>query len=286
MIDEAELRRHVGRKTRQEDVVTAFPVQALIATLGRDERAPAEGEPIPTGWHSLYFHATPRREAMTADGVIADGGLFPSLPEFPRRMFAGQSIKFRGDIRVGDRLVRESELIDIALKRGGTGAMIFVTARNRIHGPQGLCLEEEYSGVLREPAAPGAGNTAPRREAAPEDCPWQQTVELDVVTLFRFSALTFNAHRIHYDRVWATEVEGYPGLVVHGPLSLNLLLNFARDHMPGRRLSRFAMRARAPLFDTAPFSLVGRPGEDGQTAEVWAVTPEGTVAMSAAVDFA
>lgn len=285
MIDEAQLKRHVGRTTRQEDVVTAFPVKALIATLGRDEEPPGEGEPIPVGWHSLYFHSTPRREDMTDDGIIAEGGLLPSLPEFPRRMFAGQNITFHDDIRVGDRLVQESELTDIALKRGNTGAMVFATVRRRIHGPKGLCLEEDYSGVLREPVAAGTANTAPRREAPPEDCPWRQTVEVDVVTLFRFSALTFNAHRIHYDRVWATETEGYPGLVVHGPLSLNLLLNFARDHMPGRRMRRFDMRARAPLFDTAPFSLLGRPGADGRSAEVWAVTPEGTVAMSAAVAF-
>jgi 3-methylfumaryl-CoA hydratase len=106
------------------------------------------------------------------------------------------------------------------------------------------------------------------------------------VLLFRFSALTFNSHRIHYDRAWAMDVEGYPGLVVHGPLTSTLLIDFARDHSPGRVFRTYTTQARAPLFDTAPFELRGRPRADGGGAELWAVTPEGTVAMSAQVEFA
>jgi 3-methylfumaryl-CoA hydratase len=284
MIDEATLKGFVGRKVAEENVVTAFPVRALIATLARDEAAPGEGEPIPPGWHELYFAETPRGDSLTPDGLAADSPLFPALPEFPRRMFARQSMAFHEPIRVGDRLTRTSELADVALKRGATGAMIFCTIARRVEGPRGLAVEDEYVRVLREPVAPGAQNPASRRAAPPEDCPWRQEVRVDVPMLFRFSALTFNAHRIHYDRGWATEAEGYPGLVVHGPLSMNFLLNFARDRMPGRRMTGFAMQARAPLFDTAPFTLLGRPNLTG--AEVWAVTPEGTVAMSATAVFA
>ena len=122
-------------------------------------------------------------------------------------------------------------------------------------------------------------------ELPPSDTPWRRTVEVDVVTLFRYSAVTFNPHRIHYDRPYATGVEGYPGLIVHGPFVQQCLLDFARDSNPGQRIAKFDMRARAPLFDTAPFTLVGRPTGD-KTCELWAVTPEGTIAMSAAVTLA
>src|SRR5438445_314103 len=123
---------------------------------------------------------------------------------------------------------------------------------------------------------------------APSDVPWRTHITPDAVLLFRFSALTFNSHRIHYDRPWAVEVEGYPGLVVHGPLTTTLLVDFARDSNPGRRIVSYATQARAPLFDTAPFELRGRPlpGSDGRRCECWAVTPEGTVAMSCEVELA
>jgi 3-methylfumaryl-CoA hydratase len=140
--------------------------------------------------------------------------------------------------------------------------------------------------VFREEVKAGERNQAPRREPAPDDVPWRRRVTPDPVLLFRFSALTFNSHRIHYDRPWAMEREGYPGLVVHGPLTSMLLLDFARDQSPGRVFSGYETQARAPLFDTAPFELRGRPTVDGRGAELWAVTPEGTVAMSARAELA
>jgi 3-methylfumaryl-CoA hydratase len=106
----------------------------------------------------------------------------------------------------------------------------------------------------------------------------------EAVVLFRFSALTFNSHRIHYDRTWAMEVEGYPGLVVHGPFTATQLVDFARDHADGHGIAAFTAQARAPLFDTAPFELRGRPSADGKTADLWAVTPAGTIAVSAQVE--
>jgi 3-methylfumaryl-CoA hydratase len=174
------------------------------------------------------------------------------------------------------------ELADISLKTGGTGTLVFVTVTSRVVGPEGVALEDERRTAFREEVKPGERNQAPRREPAPSDAPWRRRVTPDPVLLFRFSALTFNSHRIHYDRPWAMEVEGYPGLVVHGPLTTTLLIDFARDHTPGRRIVTYATQARAPLFDTAAFELRGRPTVKG--AECWAVTPEGTVAMSAEVE--
>ena len=280
-----DLQQYIGRKQQDRDVVTAYPVKALIAALDRGDPVPDEGDAVPPGWHGLYFLGTPRPEFLRPDGLATETGVVPPLP-IPRRMFAGQRITFHRPLKIGDHLVRESELTDLTLKEGGTGRLVFATQTIRISGPEGLCLEEESDTVFREAVPEGADNPVPRHEPAPTVCPWAQSIEVDTVMLFRYSALTFNGHRIHYDRTYATEVEGYPGLVVHGPLLLTFLINFARENVPGREITGFHMRARAPLFDTAPVRLVGRPGKDGGTAELWAVTPEGTVAMSAGVSLA
>ena len=138
--------------------------------------------------------------------------------------------------------------------------------------------------MFREEVKAGERNQAPRRDPAPDDVPWRRVVTPEPIQLFRFSALTFNSHRIHYDHRWAMEREGYPTLVVHGPLTSTLLLDFARDHKPGRTFRSYSTQARAPLFEGTPFELRGRPTTGG--CELWAVTPEGTVAMSAQAEFA
>jgi len=187
-------------------------------------------------------------------------------------------------VRIGESMRRETRLADISVKHGGTGTLVFATVTSRIEGSHGLAVEEERRTVFREEVKAGERNQAPRRDPAPTDVPWRRVVTPDPVVLFRYSALTFNSHRIHYDRAWAMDVEGYPGLVVHGPLTTTLLIDFARDSNPGRRIVSYTTQARAPLFDTAPFELRGRPTAKG--CELWAVTPEGTVAMSAEVELA
>jgi 3-methylfumaryl-CoA hydratase len=172
------------------------------------------------------------------------------------------------------------------VKQGGTGTLVFATITSRVYGPSGLALEDERRTVFREEVKTGERNQAPRRDSAPSDVPWRRSVTPDPVLLFRFSALTFNSHRIHYDRTWAMDVEGYPGLVVHGPLTTTLLIDFARDQNPGKRIASYATQARAPLFDNAPFELRGRPATSGRGCELWAVTPEGTIAMSAEAELA
>jgi 3-methylfumaryl-CoA hydratase len=201
-------------------------------------------------------------------------------------MFAGERLRFHRTIRIGETLRRETELADISLKAGSTGTLVFATVVQRIFGPEGLAVEEERRTVFREEIKPGERNQAPRREEPPADTPWRRRVTPDPVLLFRFSALTFNSHRIHYDRAWAMDVEGYPGLVVHGPLTSTLLIDFARDHAGARPIVSYATQARAPLFDNTSFELRGRPTADGRGAELWAVTPEGTVAMSAVAELA
>jgi 3-methylfumaryl-CoA hydratase len=253
----------------------------LRLTFGRQEAELREGDPLPPAWLALYFLPRFATAELRPDGSARESGVIPPMP-LPRRMFAGERVRLHRPLRLGEAVRRETELADISMKTGGTGTLVFATVTSRVFGPEGLALEDERRTVFREEVQAGERNQAPRREPAPADVPWRRRVTPEPVLLFRFSALTFNSHRIHYDRRWAMEVEGYPGLVVHGPLTTTLLIDFARDQNPGRRIVGYATQARAPLFDTAPFELRGRPSAKG--CECWAVTPEGTVAMSAEVE--
>jgi 3-methylfumaryl-CoA hydratase len=277
----ADLKRHIGSKEVTTDVVTAAQANLLRLTFGRPEPEFKDGDALPPGWHVIYF--TPRfgPKDLRADGTPARSGLMPDMP-LPRRMFAGQTFRFHRPLRIGQALRQENELTDISLKSGATGTLVFTTVVSRISGPDGLAVEDERLIVYREEVKAGDRNQAPRREPAPDDVPWRRTITPDPILLFRFSALTFNSHKIHYDLDWATRTEGYPALVVHGPLTQTLLIDFARDHAGGRAFKSFTTQARAPLFDGKPFELRGRPSGTG--AELWAVTPEGTVAMSAQVE--
>jgi len=278
-----ELKSHIGRKQIATDVVHPGPANLLRLAFGRAEPELREGDPLPPAWLVLYLLPRLATAELRPDGSPRDNGVIPVMP-LPRRMFAGERVRLHRPLRIGEAVRRETELADIALKTGGTGTLVFATVVSRVFGPEGLALEDERRTAFREEVKAGERNQAPRREPAPADVPWRRRVTPDPVLLFRFSALTFNSHRIHYDRPWAMEVEGYPGLVVHGPLTTTLLVDFARDQNPGRRIVAYATQARAPLFDNAPFELRGRPTAKG--CECWAVTPEGTVAMNAEVELA
>lgn len=279
-IDIEALRQQLGRKIVEEDIATAAPLRGMVVTFDRDEPAPAPGEPVPPGWHLVYFPAASRRTSLGADGLPLSSDVLPQMP-LPRRMYAGAKLVFHQPILVGDGLRRETEFTDVQVRSGSTGTLILATQTRRIFTSRGLAVIDEAYTVFREAVPAGAQSGIPRRETPPADTLWRRTITPDPVTLFRYSALTFNPHRIHYDRPYATQVEGYPGLVVHGPFSQQCVLDLLRDHISGRSIRDFTMRARAPLFDIAPFTVVGRPADDGKTAELWAITPEGTVAMQA-----
>ena len=284
-LDVDDLKKHVGRTQTAEDVLHPGPANLLRLALGRPGPELKEGDPLPPAWLALYFLARYGPDELRPDGSPRDAGVVPPMP-MPRRMFAGERVRFHQPLRLGEAVRRETTLADISLKTGSTGALVFATVVNRVFGARGLALEDERRTVFREEVKAGERNQAPRRDPAPTDLPWRRRITPDPVLLFRFSALTFNSHRIHYDLRWATETEGYPGLVVHGPLTTTLLIDFARDSNPGRPIRAYSTQARAPLFDVAPFELRGRPTAAGGGAELWAVTPEGTIAMSAEVDLA
>jgi len=279
------LRKHIGRTQTATDVLHPGPANLLRLALGRPEPELKAGDALPPAWLALYFLPQYGPSELRPDGSPRDSGVVPSMP-MPRRMFAGERVRFHRPLRLGESVRRETTLADISLKRGGTGTLVFATVTNRIFGADGLAVEDERRSVFREEVKPGERNQAPRRDPAPGDVPWRTRITPDPVLLFRYSALTFNSHRIHYDHQWATGTEGYPGLVVHGPLTTTLLIDFARDSTPGRTIRAYTTQARAPLFDVAPFELRGRPTADGRGAELWAVTPEGTIAMSAEVEVA
>ena len=280
-----ELKKHIGRTQTATDVLLPGPANLLRLAFGRPEPEMKGGDTLPPAWLTLYFLPQYGPAQLRPDGSPRDAGVVPPMP-MPRRMFAGERVRFHRPLRLGESVRRETTLADISLKSGGTGTLVFATVVNRVFGADGLAVEDERRTVFREEVKAGERNQAPRRDPAPAEVPWRKRVTTDPVLLFRYSALTFNSHRIHYDLRWATETEGYPGLVVHGPLTTTLLIDFARDCHPGRTIKSYVTQARAPLFDTAPFELRGRPTADGRGAELWAVTPEGTIAMSAEVELA
>jgi 3-methylfumaryl-CoA hydratase len=282
-IDIDALRRQLGRKIVEEDEATAAPLRGMAVTFEREEKPPARGEPVPPGWHLAYFPAAAPRETLGADGAPTGFGVMPEMP-LPRRMYAGAKLTFHAPILVGDTLRRETEFSDVQLRQGSTGTLILGVQTRRFYTPRGLALTEEQQTVFREEVPPGTQSGIPKREEPPADTPWRRVWAPDSVTLFRYSALTFNPHRIHYDRPYAMQTEGYPGLVVHGPFSQQCLLDLLRDNAGGRTIRGFSMRARAPLFDVAPFTVLGRPTSNG--AELWAVTPQGTIAMQAQAELA
>jgi 3-methylfumaryl-CoA hydratase len=276
-IDIEPIRARLGTKIVDEDVATAAPLRGMVVTFDRDEAAPIEGEPIPPGWHLAYFPAASRLSSLGVDGLPLESGVLPAMP-LPRRMYAGATLIFHAPILVGDTLRRETEFSDVQLRKGSTGTLIVATQTRRIFTPRGLALTEDTVSVFREAVPPGTQSGIPQTEPPPSGMTWTRTIRPDPVSLFRYSALTFNPHRIHYDRPYAMNTEGYPGLVVHGPFSQQCLLDLLRDNTD-RPIAKFTMRARAPLFDDGPFTLLGRL--NGDDAELYAVSARGGIAMQA-----
>jgi 3-methylfumaryl-CoA hydratase len=277
------LRAAIGRSERRTDTLTAAPLAGLAATLDRvGEPEPLPGSVLPPLAHWLYFLPQAPAHEIGADGHPRRGGFLPPVP-LPRRMWAGGRLEFHRDLRVGDEVERRSTIARVDAKQGRSGALVFVTVRHEIGDAEGIALSEEHDIVYRE--EPGAGSTSPAPAPAPAGEDFHRVIVPDPVLLFRYSALTFNGHRIHYDRSYVTEVEGYPGLVVHGPLVATLLVDLLRRELPDARLRRFAFKAASPLFDIHPFTLCGKREGEGHVA-LWARNHEGELAMQARADLA
>ena len=273
----------IGRTETAHDVVTPTPFAARAATLDRDPARPPDGTPLPPLWHWLYFLPLHRQSTLGPDGHAERGGFLPPIP-LPRRMWAGSQLAFHAPLRMGDALTRISTIESVRDKEGRSGPLVFVRVRHEIvvDGTTHAALVEHHDIVYRE--APRAGDPPPVGQPAPPQCAWSRTWAPDDVLLFRYSALTFNGHRIHYDRRYVTEVEGYPGLVVHGPLIATLLLDLLRREQPGATVTQFEFRAVRPLFDLAPFEVCGTNA--GGSVHLWARDPGGFLAMDATATLA
>jgi 3-methylfumaryl-CoA hydratase len=278
-MDVEHLRSWIGRQETLHDQVTRFPVAALAATLDRGDLPPAEGDELPPLWHWLYFLPTARQSNLGEDGHPARGGFLPPVP-LPRRMWAGGRFLFHQPLRVDQPITRVSTVSDVTVKQGRNGALCFVLVKHAVSGPDGLALEEEHDIVYRDNPAPGEAPAAGKPVRT--DGVWEREIVPSDPMLFRYSALTFNSHRIHYDRRYVTEVEGYPGLIVHGPLIATLLMDLLRRNTE-RVVKTFRFRAMSPLFDIAPFSVHGV--SEGDSASLWARNPAGHVAMEAEAGF-
>jgi len=284
-MDIAHLKAWIGRTETIEDQASAGQMAGLAALLDHVLPPWRPGEVPPLG-HWLYFLARARQSEIDADGHPRRGAFLPPV-ELPRRMWAGSRVAFRTSIEIGAAMTRRSTILDVRAKTGASGEMVFVTVRHEIATAKGTVLTEEQDIVFREaPRSPrtlrAVGET-PVPNAQPAVAPGEfvRRVTPDPTQLFRFSALTFNAHRIHYDRDYCKNVEGYPGLVVQGPFTAMLLMDHFLRARPGAEVERFVYRAQRPLYDTAPFDVCLTHTEGG--AELRALDPEGEVAMVAQV---
>src|SRR5258706_5291592 len=197
-----EMKQWIGRIETRSDQVTATPVAALSATLDRDDPLPRDGDPLPPIWHWLYFLPIHRQSEIGPDGHAKRGGFLPPVP-LPRRMWAGSRLEFHHPLRVGDDITRSSTIAHVSFKEGRTGTLVFVLVLHEVTKPQGLAISEEHDIVYREHPQPG--DPTPEPAKAPGDHAWERAIHPDDVLLFRYSALTFNGHRIHYDRRYLTK---------------------------------------------------------------------------------
>jgi 3-methylfumaryl-CoA hydratase len=271
----------IGRQEITDDDMSTAPALAAAATLDDTRTRFENGSALPPLWHWFYFLPRAPQALLGDDGHPQRGGFMPPIP-YPRRMFAGARMRFHAPLLIGEAARREAVIRDVRLKSGRSGALAFVSVLCRFHQHGRLCIEEEQDIVYREP---GPAVPCPRVLDWPQVPAGASTriVTPDARLLFRFSALTFNAHRIHYDRPYAINEEGYPGLVVHGPLTAVLLMELVRQQM-ARPVRSFSFRGLAPLFDVAPFRLVCAANAD--ELSLAAQGPDGATAMSATAELA
>jgi len=267
----------VGRSETLTDQIDMSRAMAMAATLDLPVSL-AIGDALPPLWHWMYFWSANPASQLGPDGHAQRGEFLPPV-SLPRRMWAGGRLKFLAPLWIGAQAERVSRIKAVEVKQGKTGPLVFVTVAHEISMQSEPVILEEHDIVYRDVLQ--VGDSASRVKFAPTDAHWSREVSPDPVQLFRYSALTFNGYRIHYDRTYATDVEGYPGLIVHGPLIASLLTDLLARELPNKTLSEFSFRAIAPLFDTEPFSVHGRLEPEGRNVVLWAANSRGELAMQA-----
>ena len=280
MIDIDRLRTWIGKERRILDDLSLGHARAMAALLNCSVLPGAE-DPLPPSWHWLYFLDTPTTSSTGSDGHPLKGGFLPPVP-LPRRMWAAGTLQVNEPLRLGRQAEKKSTIRSVELKEGKTGPLVFVSIEHALTQGDQLCIVEKQNLVYRDmPAGPAP---LPTGEIAPKDADWTKTIVPDPVLLFRYSALTYNAHRIHYDRNYATQEEFYPALVVHGPLLATLLLDLIATQVNAAEVKQFSFRATRPLFDHAPFDVCGK--RSNNQVNLWTVDRDGYVGVVADAELA
>ncbi|MBU4610796.1 MaoC family dehydratase N-terminal domain-containing protein [Achromobacter sp. GG226] len=256
----------IGRSQQFDDTMTRNLAARIAITL--DRPAPARGEALPPLWHWAYFQDPAPESGLGVDGHPARGGFLPPAAD-RNRMWAGGDVEFLVPLRVDGDASRKTTIEDVREKTGRTGSLLFVTLLHEIMQDGHLAIRERQNIVYRAPSPPKLSNDDPVPEAQ-----WRQAVKPTETLLFRYSAVTFNAHRIHYDHPYVTQAEGYPGLVVHGPMLATLQLQAFADANPTARIDRLTYRGLRPLIAPAPFEVAGRITAPGE-AQLWAANDKG-----------
>jgi 3-methylfumaryl-CoA hydratase len=274
-LDLDHLRQWIGRTEEKTDIVTAHLVRGLRATLFMEIGDPKPGDAAPFTMHWCLAQPVYPMSQLGPDGHPTRGGFLPPVP-LPRRMWAGGELEFFDVLRVGDEMKRSSRISDVTMKAGSTGALCFVSVRHEVTTPRGVAIRERQDIVYRDVSS--SAPAAPAKPASPPPAAKHRESHMaDEVLLFRYSALTFNGHRIHYDRDYVTKVEGYPGLIFHGPMQAAFLVEFAAKLHGGAAPKKFVYRGVQPLFEGSEFSVNANDTDPGM--ELWTANSDGAPTM-------
>lgn len=280
------LDRAVGRSVIAEDEISAAPVAGLMAAFGHDDPDPLPGEALPPLWHGLFCTAKLPPSRLGPDGLAKDEGLLPAAPDYPNKLFGGARFEFRHPLRIGEKIRKESEVISFNLKEGRTGPFIVALIEHRLSNAAGIAVVEQNDIIYRAATGATRPHTASRsakaagRATLPTEPVWSRTITPDPVLMFRHSAVTFNSHRIHYDRDYVRE-KGYPGLLVQGTLIARLMLDMLAAEQPEFAVGAFSFRSGRPVYDDGDFTLGAAPTPDGDRIDLWALDHAGNTGMTA-----
>ena len=272
-----DLKQFIGKTAPATDEVTASPIARLAATLGMDNPAPSKGDIIPVGWHGLYFLPVYGPDAMREDGQTTGGGFMPPVP-LARQRLRGDSYGFMAPLRVGDEMTRTTEITAIDIEEDEHGPVVYLYYRQTIGCERGKAVTEDRAFYFFGEDRPTPGDFAPTINEEPD---WSREIEPTAALLFRYSALRFNTHRIHYDYRFATESEGLPGLLIQGTLVSHLLLELCRTACPDRAITSFGYRTWKPIFDTGNFTIQGALSSYGKSASLWCRDQNGGITTTA-----
>ncbi|KQZ13360.1 hypothetical protein ASD44_04190 [Mesorhizobium sp. Root554] len=267
----------IGKSETVDDVATELVAARMAGLLDRPR--PAACDAWPPAWIWALFWPAMRHDEAGPDGHSARGKFLPPI-HLPRRMWAGSTVTIGMPLTVGEAARRTSTIADIAEKTGRSGELVFLTVDHLIEGANGGRVRESQRIAYREAASATPPQAAPERRATADigfEPQWRRTITPDPVLLFQYSAVTYNTHRIHYDHPYATGVEGYPGLIVHGPLTATLLMDLLAASLPGRQVAEFKVTAMRPLYAVAPFEIVG--GAEGSAFQLAAIDHANEIAM-------